>query len=915
MFFLSGMGALVFENVWFSQIGWSVGNSVWSAALVVAAFMAGLGLGNGAAVLLAPRLRNLVLGYAGMEALAALSGAAAVFAFPLLPGLARPLLMSFVEEPAALNAARAAVAFCVMVVPATALGATLPLLAKPLEAASGSYGYALGRLYGVNTLGALAGTLLAELALVPALGLRGSGLAAAACNLSAALIALQVARHARFAPPPAPQGPSRAAGLDRARIALAAFVAGGVLLGLEVIWFRFLLLFQAGTTLMFALMLAVVLAGIALGAMAAARGLRRGWSPARAAQLAAGGAALAVVAGYASFHWAWRALLVELPPTSMLLLVLMSFWLMAPVCLLSGVLFTALGAALRSRMADAVDATGALTLANTVGAMAGSLAAGFVLLPWLGIEASFFALALAYGLVVLAVPNRRAAWLRQLAPAAAAVAALAFFPFGRMKETHYPFVEAQAGARLVAVREGLVETAFYFEHRLLGETLYHRLQTNSHSMSASDVGSQRYMRLFAYLPAALHPRIERALVICFGVGNTASALAELPDMKSIDVVDVSRNILELGAIAHPEPRQHPLRDPRTTVRVEDGRFFLQHTDRRYDLITGEPPPPKMARVVSLYTREYFELVRSRLNPGGLASYWLPAHQLLPADARVIIRAFCDAFEDCSLWSGIGLDWILLGTRGDVARASAEDFTRLWRFPRTAASLRRIAIETPEHLVAQFMADAPHLREIAGNAPPLVDDFPHRLSSAAPTRGAEPLFAELMHPGRNRERLQSSPWVAAHLPAGLIARSGPRFRERALLDQESHAGLKLAGHDRWADLEQLLRGTTLVTLPAWLLGSHPDVADIARRRASQSFHRLAAEHLAIDALANRRRPDPALAGETFAALTPLGQVVTVFHHCLVSERERARTLMAAIPQEQRALEPYRSFFAWAAERCG
>ena len=290
-------GALVFENVWFSQTGLIVGNSVWSAALVVGAFMAGLALGNGLAVRLARRWGNLVRGYGALEVVAAFSGVAAVLVFPHLPALFRPLLAPFLDQPVTLNILRVAIAFVLMVIPATALGTTLPLLSKPLESATGNYGFSLGRLYGVNTLGAVAGTLLAELALVPALGLQSSGVLAAGCNLTAAFIAFRVARLPVFdGTRPLAAAASARLTPEAGRVLLAAFLAGGALLGLEVIWFRFLLLFQVGTTLMFALMLTVVLAGIGLGGMLASRWSLRGWQPATVARLAAAIAGISVVA-------------------------------------------------------------------------------------------------------------------------------------------------------------------------------------------------------------------------------------------------------------------------------------------------------------------------------------------------------------------------------------------------------------------------------------------------------------------------------------------------------------------------------------------------------------------------------------------------------------------------------------------
>jgi spermidine synthase len=886
MFFLSGAGALVFENVWFGQAGLVVGNSVWSAALVVAAFMAGLALGNAAAVLLARRWRNLVRGYALVETLAAVSGALLVAGLPYLPSLFRPLLAPLLDHPGALNAARLAVAFVLMVIPATALGATLPLLARPLEALTGSYGVALGRLYGINTLGAVAGTLLAELVLLPSLGLRASGFAAAACNLAAAGIAWRLSGWF------SEKSTSRPAALAGGSLLAAAFLAGGALLALEVVWFRFLLLFMDGTTLIFALMLAVVLGGIGLGGIAAAQLARRGRLSAGTARAAAAGAAVSLVACYAAFGW-----VAQLSTNALLLCV----FLMGPAALLSGVLFTALGAELRGRIGEAGVATGALTLANTLGAMLGSLLAAFVLLPLLGLEASFFALALTYGAIALVLPAASGPRWR---PALAAGLALALFPFGTMQDTHFRAVEARYGARLLAAREGVVQTTFYLAHDFLGEPLLLRLATNSYSMASTGVGVQRYMKLFAWLPAALHPRIESVLLICFGVGSTAAAITDLPDVKSVDVVDVSRDILEMSDIVFPDARRHPLRDPRVAAHVEDGRFFLQTTARRYDLITGEPPPPKIAGVASLYTREYFELVKDRLNPGGMATYWLPGYLLLESEALAIIRAFCEAFEDCSLWSGLNRDWILLGSRGGIAPVSRGHFSRLWGLDRTGNELRRLGIDGPTQLAAQFMADADALRELTARTPPLVDDHPRRIGSALV---AEPLrhYAWLMDARRGRERLETSPW-AGILPAAVVGASRDAFRRRAILDAAFFPELRRPDTSYWADIAELLRASDLVELPRWLLLSGAQAAQIAAR--ADPADPVAAEHLAIDAVANRRAP-PAVDKERFMAMTPWGQLVTVFHHCLAGEPARAHALMTWMREP-----PDAAFLSWAGRQC-
>lgn len=914
MMFLSGMGALVFEVVWFNQIGLIVGNSVWSAALVVGAFMAGLALGNGLAVRLARRWTNLVKGYGALETLAALSGAAVVLTFPFLPALFRPLLAPFLDEAAALNAVRVAIAFALMVVPATALGTSLPLLSSPLEKASGSYGFALGRLYGVNTLGAVAGTLLAEFALVPWLGLRGSGAFAAACNLCAAGLALHVARQPMFGSASAVAAAMRMpTTLEAKRIMVAAFLSGGVLLALEVVWFRFLLLLQTGTTVMFAVMLGVVLAGLGLGGIAASVWSRVGWHPGTAARLAAAGAAIALVLGYATFHLFYSTVGATLPDDSVLQIAFLSIFLMGPVCLFSGILFTALGDQLRARAADAATATGVLTLANTLGALAGSLLAAFVLLPWFGMEASFFVLAFTYGVVVITVPGAGKAWQWRLAPAAAAVAVLVAFPFGNMRSIYYPAAEKRFGGRLLEVREGLVQTAFYLVHEFLGEPLDYQLATNSYSMSGTASHGLRYMKEFAYLPAAFHPRIERVLVICFGVGVTASAVADLPEVKAIDIVDVSRDILEMSDIVYPDVRQHPLRDSRASVHIEDGRFFLQHARQRYDLITGEPPPPKMAGVVSLYTREYFDLMRERLNPGGLVTYWLSTNELVAADALAIIRAFCDVFDDCSLWHGVSSQWVLMGSRDGIRPVSIESFSRLWGLRRTRDQLHGIGFETPEQMVAQFMADSSQLKRLTASVAPLVDDFPRRLSPERRATHYEPLFAWLVQADRSRERIDASPWLSSIVPKELVVRSGPRFGERGMFDEELFPYLQRPDHSYWRNVTSLLRQPGLLTWKLWMLGSETRKVEIAKSK--DSADPVVAEQLAIEALVVGRRPDRAtIAQYDFLAMTPRGQVLTVLRYCLAGERARAHSLMAWIPENRRTEKPYRDFLAWAGRGC-
>ena len=280
----------------------------------------------------------------------------------------------------------------------------------------------------------------------------------------------------------------------------------------------------------------------------------------------------------------------------------------------------------------------------------------------------------------------------------------------------------------VAVREALTETIFYYRRDVMEEPFYYRLVTNGFSMSGTSVDGQRYMKLFVYLPVALHPDMKHALLISYGVGSTAKALTDTKNLETIDVVDISRDILEMSSIVYPNPEEHPLKDKRVKTHIEDGRFFLGHTGRQFDLITAEPPPPKIAGIVNLYTQEYFMLILDRLSEGGIVSYWLPVHSLYEEDAKAIIKAFCNVFEDCSLWAGSGLDWMLLGSRDAAGPIPAALFTRQWHDPVTGPELKELGFEIPEQLGSLFMADSADLKALTENSLPLTDNYPLRLSS-------------------------------------------------------------------------------------------------------------------------------------------------------------------------------------------
>jgi spermidine synthase len=913
VFFASGASALIFETLWFRQAGLAFGNSVWASSLVLSGFMGGLALGNALAARHGDRLGNPVRAYAMAEAAIAATGVALVYLFPVIGAVFAPWLRPVLDHPWVLNPIRLVIAFLLLLIPSTAMGITLPLLTKALSARDPQFGRVLGRLYGWNTLGAMSGVVIGEMYLVGAYGVRGTALIAGALNLIAAAVAAWLSSRAGESssrnPPRVPGGLAAGRLLPAAGLPwlAAAFLSGFCLLALEVVWFRFLVLFVKGHSDAFPLMLAIVLAGIALGGLAASFWLRRAPDAHRFASPVACAAGVVCAFSYAAFPRIIEPLGLS-TITRPLAILQVGAPLMFPVSFLSGIFFTLLGAALRSRLASETETVGVLTLANTTGAALGSLTAGFVLLPVLGMERSFFLIAALYGGIGVLLMLRAARRGMAYASAGLLLVSLALFPFGSMDSRLVPipvtrWAEVEAERRVVAVREGLTETVIYFERLVAGKPLSYVMLTNSFSMSTTGYGVRRYQKLYVYWPMAVHPGLKRALLIGYGVGNTAKAMTDSTSLETIDVVDLSRDILGLGRIVYPKDTDQPLRDPRVRVHIEDGRYFLQTTDRLFDLITGEPPPPGIAGVENLYSREYFHLLHDRLADGGIATYWLPLADLSDVSARAILRAFCDVFQDCSLWNGSGTNLMMVGTRNGVGPAgraqrpvSEEQFTRQWNTPLVAAEMRRLGLEQPGQLGALFIGGAAYLRKLTADSAALTDDDPKLIEAPFSAEGeGTRLLAGFADIFAARQRFEDSPLVKRLWPEGLVTASLPYFEFQGVINAHMYGDL-LTSSPAIEDVHRVLTQSALSTPAAWRLASNADIQQVVADATPQELaNPLLQFHLGIRLISERHYGAAAEAlgrAEQLPETSDNAFALHIYALCMAGETRQAEALTKA-----------------------
>jgi predicted membrane-bound spermidine synthase len=780
--------------------------------------MAGLALGSAiAASTTLPRLRPLRV-YAGLEMIVALFGCTLVFGLPLLGEWMRPLFQAFWNHQQFLNVLRVAISFLILLIPTTAMGLTLPILLEDPLLRRHDFSRGISLLYGANTLGAMAGALLGETYLIRACGLFGTALTAAGVCCGAAAIAWTITRKEPVAlGPTPPRFRLRLSSATQApwRLLFVSAAAGALLLGLEVTWFRFLRLYIASTSTAFSVMLAVVLAGIGFGSIVSSVIPERVLPRRQLLPVLLLISASATLLSYLFFPV--PGIPQNLPAfdsTFSQQVGLLSLALMFPVVFLSGALLPAIVTCVQSEIPGRMNSTGLTILFNTIGAAFGPLLAGFVLLPRLGFQSSLIFCAAVYaGLAVLTSQKqswsmRRLAGIAMVSLSAVFVLILAIFPYNR-DEVHFANARRPYevdGSVLLKKIEGTADTFQLLRRDLYGQPYYYRLVTSSYSMSGTMPRSQRYMRLFAYLPLALRPESENALLVGYGVGVTADAFTRDARLKHLDIVDISKEVFELADFYTGPGYSNPLRDPRVTTFVQDGRFFLQTCPKSYDIITGEPPPLKTAGTVNLYTQQFFSLMKARLKEGGIASFWLPLYQLSTDETKAILRAFHNVFPTASVWATSDLEWIMIGVKPPLQMPDQELAHTLWTEPASGSDLLRMGFEVPEQVPALFVMDAEEIDRMTQGVEPLDDFYPKRLTDAqADLKNAYRLGYSYLESVAALQRFFASP---------LIRETWPNERRESLeplfLLRETRYRAEMSGSNWLAELDLYLRHSRLRT---------------------------------------------------------------------------------------------------------
>lgn len=758
LFFLSGACGLVYEVVWMRMLTVIFGATAFATSTILAAFFTGLALGGAIFGRIIDRGRSPLKVYAVLE------GGIGLFAFlmPLLlsgvtglyVGIARQLGLGFSGTSLVIFV----LSFLVLVIPATLMGGTLPVMVKFFARREEEVGLRVGQLYALNTLGAVVGTMAAGFFLILMLGVREAAYAAGAVNLAIAGTVFLVARALKdedTAPAPeetegaggsareagraeeegeAEEDGGRAAASPRTvRLALWAMGVGGFCaLALEVFWTRALVFFLDNSTHAFTTILTAFLLGIGIGSLFIAPFLDRGrrllgWLGVLEILIGISAIlALPVLNALPSvfermadapldgaLRWKWmgarflNTLPVVLVPTT---LMGMAFPLAARIYT------TSLG-----RMGTSL---GTIYAVNTLAGVVGSLLAGFLLIPLVGVQNGILLVAgvnLLMGVILVVNEPGMGGTFRWTTGAAAVLAfmALGALPRGgdtAMLSSYYEELETD---RVLHYEEGTGGTVKVYRD-VYGDRI---ISVNGFPVAGEPPEYQDAQKALAHFPLLLSPvESPRVAIVGFGAGGTSWGVMQ-HDVAFVHCIELV-SAVPRAAVWFPEVNHGVLDLSGYELILNDGRNHIQVTDQEYDIISVDATSPKMAGNGSLYTRDFYEVMRERLSEDGIAVQWIPYHLLSDGEVRMTIASFQSVFPHTSLWfSPLRQNATLIGTMRELSidyQGLVEDF----RDEGIRSELRYVNVGDPLGLLATFIMGEEALRGYVGTMRDNTDNHPY-----------------------------------------------------------------------------------------------------------------------------------------------------------------------------------------------
>ena len=740
LFVGSGCAALVYEVVWFQLLQLVIGSSAVSMAVLLGTFMGGMCAGSLLLPRYVPRDRHPLRVYAALEALIGL--------FAVLVLVLTPLVAYVYSSVAGYGMAglllRALVAVIILLPPTLLMGATLPAIARWVEMTPRGVSW-LGFFYGGNIAGAVLGCLLAGFYLLRVYDMTISTLAGVAINLAVAAIAWSLAKRTDAIQRDSEDPGLKPKAVERnapgtgyrlpATLLLATAISGATALGSQVVWTRLLSLLVGATVYAFAIILAVFLFGLGIGSSLGATLSRSTRRP----RLALGVCQLSLMAAiaWAAYmltsglpYWPINPSLATSPGVMFQVDIVRAAWVVLPGAILWGASFPLAIAALAasapvdaaSRDADPGHLVGRAYAANTAGAIVGAIGASLFLVGTVGTMRSqqiFMAMSAiaaccamapllwtsprskgsteaplgTFGFTIVVIALVAAIWtVNRLPPVPGLLIA-----YGRYMVTWL------GSADVMFSGEGLNSSVAVTQ--LPGGI--RNFHVSGKVEASSEPQDMRLQRMLGHLPALLHPNPESVLVVGCGAGVTAGSFVTYPALKRLVIAEIEPLIPQVVTTYFSEENHGVVNDPRVQIVYDDARHYVLTADEQFDVITSDPIHPWVKGSATLYTREYFEMVKRHLKPGGIVTQWVPLYESDAAVVKSEIATFFSVFPEASIWAnlqeGQGYDVVLLGRRDPGAIDLGELDRRFTdqQYARAVASMRAAGFMTPADLLATY----------------------------------------------------------------------------------------------------------------------------------------------------------------------------------------------------------------------
>jgi spermidine synthase len=746
IFFLSGATGLVYEVIWVRLTGLVFGNTSHAISVVLGAFMAGLALGSWRLGRKADRVASPLRFYGLLEIGIGVSAALVPVAFRSLDTIYWALAPSLEGVPGGDGLLRFLTSFLILIVPTFLMGGTLPVLARFFTEAVQEVQRKVGLLYALNTFGAAFGTLAAALFFVPRLGNTRSTLVIAALNLligvSAILMASRQSKVSAQSEQPAWIPVESRGDATTDKLVLAALATSGfVSMVYEVAWTRALTAMIGSSTYAFSIMLVTFLVGIALGSSIAVKWRGAGIRLLGLIQLGIAAGAVLFLLGYLVAPYILLGMLRALSYTFPAVLtsqfvVCASLMIFSTVCM--GAAMPVASQIYSNKLTVLGRSVGNVYSVNTLGAIAGSLAAGFVLLPLLGTERAILAglfVNSAMAALILASPRavRRPNLAKWGALALLVVATLSmrggvFWSKSSLDRGILVYARSFEARPQLTISENYQDTdVVYFKDGnnatisvRKGED-YVGLRTNG-KVDASNKADMITQLMIGYLPILYHPKPGSTMIIGYGGGITVGAVTAFKEVEEIDCLEIEQAVIGAGP-QFAEFNRKSYENEKVHIMYNDARNYMNVTRKQYDVIISEPSNPWIAGVASLFTSEFYQRAAQVLKPDGVFAQWIQLYELDPADLRMILREFQEKFPHVSVWVFSG-DLVVIGTR-------QPQHLNLDRWVQLASTDARLPLEMrhyfkiprPEGILAYYVMGSDSVRKFSAEAGHNSDDLP------------------------------------------------------------------------------------------------------------------------------------------------------------------------------------------------